>query len=184
MDYYLVSKFLHVAFAITWLGGGLIMVILGTAADRAKDDTDLVWIVRKVAWAAERIYVPASILTLIFGLSTTWFGGLWSHLWVLLGLAGIASTIFLGVVVLTPRAKKVESIFAASGVTPEAARISREILTIAKFDMVVLYVVVADMVLKPQLSDWLTLAIFALVIVAAGFVFIGRLRAPAAAAPA
>ena len=37
----------------------------------------------------------------------------------------------------------------------------REILTIAKFDMVLLFTIVADMVLKPTVNDWLTLAIMA-----------------------
>jgi hypothetical protein len=179
LDWYSIFKFLHVAFAIIWLGGGLLMVILGIKADRARNDAELVGVVHQVAWCADRIYVPASIATLIFGVVAAFLGNWWGHLWVWLGLAGIASTIFLGVVVLTPRSKIVK---AENGVTPKAVAISREILTIAKFDMTVLFVIVADMVLKPQLGDWITLLIFVLVIAAAGYVFLVPMFRPKTAA--
>jgi uncharacterized membrane protein len=178
MDWYLITKFLHVVFAIIWLGGALVMVILGTAAARARNDEQLVSVVRQVAWCADRVYVPASIMTLIFGLLTTWLGGLWSELWVILGLAGIVATIFLGIVVLSPRAKKVESEHVAGGATPQAIATSREIVTIARFDMVLLFTVVADMVLKPTPADWVTLVVMALVILGAAVLFLRPLLSP------
>jgi hypothetical protein len=146
----------------------------------------MVWIVRKVAWSAERVYVPASIATLVFGLIAAWLGNWWSNLWLLLGFLGIASTIALGVLVLTPRAKAAEAGYAAGGVTPAVVAICRDILAVAKFDMVVLFTIVADMVLKPNWYDWgswVTVVIFALVIAGAGYVFLmPTLRAKAAAA--
>ena len=179
MDWYSIVKFLHVASAVTWIGGGLIMVLLGVKADRARNDAEIVGVVRQVAWAADRIYVPASLATLIFGVVTATLGGLWSSLWVNLGFVGIVSTIALGVLVLTPRAKKVQ---AENGVTPAGVALSREILTIAKFDMTVLFVVIADMVLKPDPSDWGWLVVFAVVIVVAAVLWLTPvLRKPATA---
>jgi hypothetical protein len=164
MDWYTIVKFLHVSSAVIWIGGALIMVLLGIKADRARNDAEMVGVVRQVAWAGDRIYIPASLATLLFGVTAAWLGSLFSTLWVNLGFVGIVSTIALGVLVLTPRAKKVN---AETGVTPEAVRVSREILTIAKFDVTVLFVVIADMVLKPTPSDWGWLVAFALVIVVA-----------------
>jgi uncharacterized membrane protein len=183
LDWYSIFKLLHVVSAIIWLGGALIMVILGIRADRARNDNDIVAIVRQVAWAGERVYVPASLATLIFGLVAAWFGNLWGHLWIILGLVGVAATIALGVGVLTPRAKKAEAGFAARGVAPDVVATCREILTIAKFDMVLLFTIVADMVLKPTVNDWLTLAIMAAVIVVAAAVFLPPVfrKAPATA---
>lgn len=172
MEWYLFIKFLHVTSAIIWLGGALVMVMLGMKAERAKNDAELVVIVQQVAWAAERVYVPASIATLLFGLITTWIGGLWSELWVILGLVGIVATIGLGIGVLTPRAKRAEAGRVAGGATPAVVAICREILAIAKFDMVLLFTIVADMVLKPSADDWATLLVMALVIVAAGIVLL------------
>lgn len=179
MDWYTIFKFLHVSSSVIWIGGGLAMVLLGARAERSKNDTELVGVVRQVAWAGDHIFIPASIATLIFGVITAWLGSLWSSLWVNLGFVGIVSTIALGVLVLTPRAKKVN---AESGVTPVAVSVSREILTIAKFDMTVLFVVIADMVLKPELSDWGWLVAFAVVIVAAAGLWLpAAFRKPAAA---
>lgn len=172
MDWYALFKFLHVAAAVIWIGGAFVMIVLGARADRAKNDAEIVAVVRQIAWAAERIYVPASVATLIFGLVAAWLGNLWGNLWVILGLVGVAATIALGVAVLTPRAKKVEATYAASGVTPSAVAICRDILTIARFDTVLLFTVVADMVLKPEMGDWVVLAVMAVVIVAAAAVWL------------
>ena len=85
----------------------------------------------------------------------------------ILGLIGVAATIGLGILVLTPRAKKAEAGFAAGGATPAVVAVSRQLLAIAKFDLVLLFTVVAEMVLKPQLSDWALLVVMAIVPLAA-----------------
>ncbi len=56
------------------------MVMLGIKCSRAKDDTGMVRVVRQVALAAERVYVPASVATLLFGLTLAWLGDLWTVL--------------------------------------------------------------------------------------------------------
>jgi uncharacterized membrane protein len=172
MDWYALFKFLHVASAVIWIGGAFVMIMLGVKAERSKSDTELVGVVRQVAWAGERIYVPASISTLVFGLIVAWLGALWSDLWVILGLVGVAITIGMGILVLTPRAKKAEAGYAAGGVTPAVVAISREILTLAKFDAVLLFTVVADMVLKPGTEDWILLVVMAVVLVAAAAIWL------------
>jgi uncharacterized membrane protein len=172
LDWYPIFKLLHVMSAIIWLGGALIMVILAMRADRSRNDAAVVETVRQVAWAAERVYVPASIATLVFGLLAAWIGSLWLHLWIIVGLVGVAATIALGVGVLTPRAKKVETGYVARGLAPDVVATSREIIAIAKFDMVLLFTIVADMVLKPQPGHWLTLLLMGLAIVAAAATFL------------
>ena len=172
MDWYSILKFLHVASAVNWIGGAFVMIMLGVKADRAKDNAEIVAVVRQVAWSAERIYVPASIATLIFGVATATVGNLWSNLWVILGLVGVAATIALGIIVLTPRAKKVETGYQTGGVTPAVVAVCREMLTIAKFDAVLLFVVIADMVLKPEASDWVILVAMAIVLIAAAAVWL------------
>ena len=167
MDWYTIFKFLHVAAAIIWVGGAFIMIMLGLRADRSRNDAELVSVARQVAWAGDRIYTPASIATLVLGLITVWLGALWGDLWVILGLVGVAITIALGILVLGPRAKGIDAKFGAGGATPALAALCRELLTIARFDLVLLFVVIADMVLKPGVSDWVTLVIMAIVLIAA-----------------
>ncbi len=172
MDWYLILKFLHVSSAVIWIGGAFIMVMLATRADRSADDKILVDVVRQVAWAADRVYVPASISTLVFGLILAWYASLWANLWIILGLLGVASTVGLGILVLTPLAKKADTGFKARGASPEVVATSREILTLAKFDLVLLFTVIADMVLKPSPSDWLLLLVMALALLAAAFLWL------------
>ncbi len=169
MNWYLILKFLHVSSAVIWIGGAFIMVTLAVRAARSNDDKVIVDVVRQVAWSADHVYVPASISTLVLGLILAWYGALWAELWVILGLVGVASTVGLGVLVLTPRAKQVDAGFTVRGASPDVVATCREILTIAKFDLVLLFTVVADMVVKPELSDWPVLALMALAILAAGF---------------
>ena len=183
MNWYLILKFLHVSSAVIWIGGAFIMVMLGTRADRSADDEILVDVVRQVAWAADHVYVPASISTLVFGLILAWFASLWGNLWIILGLLGVASTVGLGILVLTPLAKKAEIGFKAGGASSDVVSTSRDILTLAKFDLVLLFTVIADMVLKPSPSDWLLLLAMALaLLVAATFWLVPVLsRKPAVA---
>ncbi len=179
MDWYVVVKFLHIVSAVIWIGGAAMMILLGIRAERSKNDAEMVGVVLQVAWAGERVYVPASISTLVFGLIAAWLGSLWSELWVILGLCGVAITIGIGIGVLTPRAKRVESGHKAGGVTADVVAVSHEILTIAKFDLVLLLTVIADMVLKPEPQNWITLTVFAVVLIAAAVLFLGRLARPA-----
>lgn len=184
MDWYLIAKFLHLTSAIIWLGGAMIMVFLGIRADRAKDDADMVAIVLKVAFLGGRVYVPAGLLTLIFGAITVWLGHSWTELWIIIGLIGFVITFTLGATVLKPRADRVEADHKASGASASVILQSREILQIAKFDMTLLFSIVLDMVLKPTATDYWVLAIIAVVIVVAALAFLVPLRSGGKAAAA
>jgi len=179
MDWYTLFKFLHVVTAIIWIGGAFIMLMFGINAVRQNDDAQLVSVAAQMGWAAERIYVPASMATVVLGIIVATLGGPWGQTWVILGLVGMAITMALGIIALTPRAKKVA---AASGPTVAIVATARQLVTLVKFDCAALFVVVADMVLKPQLSDWTTLAVMAIVVlVAAGLWLIPTIRQPAIA---
>jgi len=164
MDWYTLIKLLHVLAAILWIGGVFIMLMIAMQALRSRDEAELVRTVAQMGWAAERVFVPGSIATTVLGLIVATLGQMWGDLWVILGLAGVAITMALGILVLSPRVKKVAS---TDAVTPETVAISRQTVTLVKFDCAALFVVVADMVLKPQVGDWTTVTIMGVVIIAA-----------------
>jgi len=164
MDWYTPIKFLHVLAAIIWIGGVFTMLMISMQAQRSGDDAGLVRTVGQMGWAADRIFVPGSIAAAVLGMIVATLGHMWSDLWVILGLVGVAITMALGILVLSPRVKRVAS---AGAVTPETIAISKQTVTLVKFDSAALFVVVADMVLKPQIGDVTTLTIMGLVIVAA-----------------
>lgn len=164
MDWYTLIKFLHVLAAILWIGGVFAMLMIAMLAVRSRDDAQLVRTVAQMGWLAERIFVPGSIATAVLGAIVATLGNMWGDLWVILALVGVAITMALGILVLSPRVKRVAS---AAAVTPETIAISKQTVTLVKFDCAVLFVVVADMVLKPQVGDWTAVTIMGLVVVAA-----------------
>ena len=181
MDTYTVVKFLHLAFAIAWVGGGLCLILLGARASRANDNGDLVRIIQQVAYVEDHVFAPSALLTFVFGVIMAWMAGLFGTLWVIIGLVGFLGTLGNGLVVLKPRVQRVIALIARDGATPDAVSQAREILRIAQVEAVVLFAVVADMVIKPAQEDYLMLLIMALPIAIAGIVFLRPMTASAAA---
>lgn len=171
MDFYSIFKFLHIAAAIAWIGGGVTLCAMGIFAERAKNDEDMLRALGGVGFMANRWFVPASLLTLVFGIVMAFLGGLWSELWVILGLVGFAATFLTGHFVLRIKAMAAGKLI-AEGKQAEAAVEGRALLQVAKFDYVMLFSVVADMVLKPSWGDFVTLALFATVLAAAAYFFL------------
>lgn len=178
MDWYALFKFLHVLAAIIWIGGAFIMLVFGINAVRQGDNAQLVGVASQMGWAAERVYVPASMATVLLGIIVATIGSMWGQLWVVLGLVGMAITMALGILVLTPRAKKL----AGAVASPATTAVARDLVTLVKFDCAALFVVVADMVLKPGSGDWVLLVVMAVVVVAAAALWlVPTLRKPALA---
>lgn len=172
MDWYALAKFFHIVAAIVWLGGGLAVTLLAIRADRANDDADLIKAILNVVYLTPRMIVPASILTLVFGLIMIWLGQSFSDLWIILGLVGFGASLVVGMGFLRPMSERVAETVAREGVGPAAVGQGRHLLQHVKFDMVLLYTIVADMVLKPTSDDVGVLAAMAVVLVVAGALFL------------
>jgi uncharacterized membrane protein len=171
MDFYTIFKFLHVLTAVAWVGGGLTLLAASIMASRASDSAAMFGGLDVMNRLGKAWFVPASLLTVVFGAITTTIGGMWGDLWVLLGLAGFASTFLTGLLFLEPQGRKIGELIGA-GRTEEAMAAGRRLLNISKFDYTVMLVVVADMVLKPYWTDFVVIAIFAVVIVAGLVLFL------------
>jgi uncharacterized membrane protein len=174
-------KFLHVSSVIVWIGAGVGLVILGIAADRANDRDALARIVGHVIFMAPRVFIPASGSTLLFGVIAAWLQWSFADLWVIVGLIGFAITFSTGNFILKPRAEKVGEIMAREGPSDAALTLGRELLSVAKFDYVMLFIVVADMVFKPSLQDVWLLVVMAIVLIAAAALFLRGAVMPAPA---
>lgn len=171
MDAYSIFKFLHIAAAMAWVGGGVTIFAMAVFAERAKDDAELMRILGSVGTLAMRWFVPSSLLTLVFGIVVTFLGGLWGELWVILGLVGFAATFATGHFVARVKAMKAEQLM-VQGKVAEAAVEGRRLMQVAKFDYTMLFLVVADMVIKPYWTDYVTLGLMALVLAAAAYLFL------------
>lgn len=173
MDAYTLLKFLHVAAAIAWLGGGFVLVLLGIMAERARDEARFMTVVSQVVAVAPRVFVPGSALVLVFGLLMVWVAGYsWGDAWIVLGLAGVLVTGGLGALVLSPLAERSKTLAAAPGQEGKALAVARRLLALAKFDLAMLFSIVLLMVAKPGWSDWPVLVVAAAVLALAALAFL------------
>jgi uncharacterized membrane protein len=188
MDYYSLFKFLHVASVIIWLGGGFTLVVLGVAANRARSNEQLGRVIENVTFLSPRLFVPSSLAAFVFGAIAAYLAWNLHYVWIWLGLAGFAATFATGILVAAPRSAALAKVIAAEGYSDAMAASGRELLAVVKFDFVVLFVVVADMVFKPAVNDWPVLVAFVIVLLAGAAFFLapilrGKELAPAKSAP-
>jgi uncharacterized membrane protein len=150
-SWYPVFKWAHVTLAVFWVGGGLTLTVLGLRAERSDDPREIATLAGQAAFVGEKLFAPAGGLVLLAGIAMVIDGHLgWNHFWVIAGLVGYASTMVTGMAVLSPLAKKVgQSIEAHGPEHPETIALIKRILLVARVDVAVLLLVVADMVSKP-----------------------------------
>jgi uncharacterized membrane protein len=146
-----IFKLIHVSVAVFWVGGGLLLTALAIRAERSKDPEELATVARQATFVGEKLFAPAGGIALAMGIAMVvnqhiGFG----TTWVTIGLVGWAISFVVGIAVLSPRAKKIVALCDTVGAAaPETQAAIREILLIARVDVVVLLVVVMDMLMKP-----------------------------------
>ena len=181
LDLYTIFKFLHVVSAIAWVGGGITMFALALMALARKDDEMASHVVAHVAFMGTRWFIPASLLTVLFGVVIAFLGGLWGDAWIILGLAGFASTFLTGLLALKPLSENIDMLHKA-GDHEGAKALEARILQVSKFDYAVMFVVIADMVFKPGWGDLVLLGLMAVIVAGAAALFLGNgFRNPATA---
>jgi uncharacterized membrane protein len=149
--WYFVFKAIHITFAVIWIGGGMLLTILGVIAERQKDPVALAAIARQAAMVGQKLFSPAAIIVLLAGMGMMINGSLdWGKFWVSFGLLGFLSSFIVGVAFLAPASSRVAAVIDAEGVESPAAQAGiAKILLVARYDVAVLLLVVFDMVLKP-----------------------------------
>ena len=149
--WYAFFRVVHVVVAVFWVGGGLLLTVLGLRAERAEDPNEMATLARQAAFAGEKLFAPAGLIVLAMGIAMminiNWG---WGKFWVVAGLVGYALTFVTGVGVLSPLAKKIDLLLKEKGpAAPETQAAIQRILLVARFDIAILLLVVADMVTKP-----------------------------------
>jgi uncharacterized membrane protein len=149
--WYALFRVTHVVVAVFWVGGGLLLTVLGLRAERLDDPDEMAAVVRQAAFAGERLFAPAGGIVLAMGIAmminTDWG---WGKFWVVAGLIGYAATFITGLFVLKPLISKLDGLLETKGAAaPESKAVMDRVLLIARVDTAVLLLVVADMVTKP-----------------------------------
>ncbi|HEX4929981.1 MAG TPA: DUF2269 family protein [Gaiellaceae bacterium] len=180
MSYYEVLLFLHLAAVAVWLGSGFFLQMLVFRAGKTGNEPLLQGVASNSGWMAQRIFIPASLVVLMVGILLT-IEGPWSFgdLWIVLGLAGYAFSFLVGILFIEPEGKRIAAAMAVGDQGRAAFHVS-QINTVSRIELVVLYLVVAVMALKPTGDDTGTLVVAAALLLAAVAYWAPKLR-PAAA---
>jgi uncharacterized membrane protein len=150
-NWYGLFKVVHVFGAIIWVGGGVLLTILALRAERSSDPGQMASIARQAAFVGERVFAPVGLLVFLMGIAMV----LNLHLgfgtsWITIALIGYVITFLTGLLVLGPQAKRIGQLMETKGADDaETQAAIQRLLVLARIDMGVLLLVVADMVLKP-----------------------------------
>jgi uncharacterized membrane protein len=177
----------HVAAAIIWLGAGFVLTLLIFGAERAGDTVREAGFHSEMPWLASRLFIPASFATLIFGVLLV-IDGSWTldQLWVTIGLVGWLVSWGLGFFYFRTEGERIGALAMERGpADPEVRSRIRRLNIVDRVQVLILFVVVADMVLKPTGDDGGVLVVGALLVAAAvAAAFAADRRGAAAEAPA
>ncbi len=146
-----VYKMVHVVAAVIWVGGAATLVVLALLTERENEPRALAALGHKVEFIATRVYIPSSLIVLLFGILMMFKGDLdWGQFWVVAGLVGFAATFLTGIGYLSPQTKRFNTLAEEKGVeAPETQEALHRLLLVGRFDVALLLLIVADMAAKP-----------------------------------
>jgi uncharacterized membrane protein len=146
--------FFHIAGAIVWVGGGLMLSVLGLRAKRSGDLTIMRDFAGNLSYVGLRVFTPAVLVVLVTGVWMVFAegGGDFTQLWILLALGGFAIAFLIGAVYLSRTAIGLAQVANQADATPAlAADALQRWITGYVVVLIVLVFTVWDMVFKPGL---------------------------------
>ncbi|HEX3225191.1 MAG TPA: hypothetical protein VHQ89_03770 [Gaiellaceae bacterium] len=165
MTRYDVFLFLHILSVILWVGAGTTLGLLWFHPDRE--------LRRRIApigeWLGPRVFAPAALGALVFGLLLVHDGHWTFHpLFVQLGLAAFGLSFVVNAGVRAPLSRKLAD---------HPQRLDGILSALSRFELSVLYLTVADMVLKPDGSDTVSIVVGAMILVVTAALVVVRAQA-------
>jgi uncharacterized membrane protein len=144
-------KAAHVLAVVMWVGGGVMLTLLGLMTIGLRDPIRLAQFAKQVSFLGGVYFPPLSLMVVGLGFGLVEKGD-WGYdpIWIQIGVAGWAASFVLGAGYLGPHAKKLAGLLEAKGVEDAGAQdLIKRILLLARFDSVLLLFVTFDMVAKP-----------------------------------
>lgn len=162
MSLYELLLFLHLTGATVWLGGGVATQFFALRALRSREPGRLSAFAADVEWVGNRVFMLAALLTLVAGLALVLESDAWGFGddWIVIALALFAVTFVAGAAFFGPESGRISKLVASEGADSPAvqARI-RRILVLSRLDLVLLFLIVFDMSVKPSFSDGSTIVL-------------------------
>jgi uncharacterized membrane protein len=153
LNNYNAFKFVHVLFAVIWVGGAATVQVYALLALRTHDPVRVASFAKDTEFVGTRIFLPSSLLLLVSGFFAIHeSSGAWSlsQGWVQFGLVIILLSIAVGAGYLGPESGRIAKATEAKGVeSAEVQQRIQRIFLISRIELVLLLCVVFDMVVKP-----------------------------------
>ena len=150
MDWEPWVHFLHVAAALVWVGGGVMLSLVGLRARRSNDAAIVSEFAQLLSYVGLRVFTPAVVVVLLSGLWMVLAGSEWNlgQTWILLALAAFAAAFLIGALYLSRSAIELARVAAAANLGAARMAIDRW-LTGYAIVLAILLFAVWDMVFKP-----------------------------------
>lgn len=142
---------IHIVGAAFWVGGNFIMNVWSWRLSKSGTQEHALWFLGVAEWTGFRVFMPLSLIVLGAGAWLVEEAG-WSFdkLFVQLGLFGFALTFVGGAAVISPLLKKTIAIVSEHGYDSVEAKASiKRLELISRVDLLILFLVVLNMTLKP-----------------------------------
>jgi uncharacterized membrane protein len=146
--------FLHIVGAIIWVGGGVMLSLVGARARKSEDPHIIAEFARTLSYVGLRILMPAVVVVLVAGVWLVLISSEWdfTQLWVLLGLGAFVLAFLIGAVYLSRVAISLERLTSLTDLDLQAARNTLgSWISGYQVVLVILLIAVWDMVFKPGL---------------------------------
>lgn len=183
MSWYQFWKFVHVSFVVTWVGGGLVAQFFALRALASDNAERMAQFAADVRWIGDRVLVGAALGAFLSGLGLVWNAPFWTigTDWIVIGLILFAVTFLSGAFFFGPEAGRIAKQIEAEGAgSPAVQERIRRLLVLTRVDLVVLFLIIFDMVVKPSFDDGWTIVGALLVALALAMLILSRaFRRPA-----
>ena len=150
MTWYELWLFLHLAGAITWIGGAAAIQVFGVLTKRAADPAKTAFFARNVSWTVLRVFLPASVLVFVAGVGLVEEGHWdWGEPFVTLGLLGWAGVSLVAFGYLARALGEAGRRLEADGPSPALGLRLRNLVWLSRALLAVLVLIVFLMTVKP-----------------------------------
>jgi len=140
----------HILAAVVWVGGACAIQALTIRAARANDGPYLARLTREVEWVGTRIFVPSSLVLVIFGFLLIHQEHYEYRFWLVFPIVVWALSFATGAGFLGPESKRIGAAIERHGIDGAEPQMRiRRIFLVSRVELVFLLLVVLDMVLKP-----------------------------------
>lgn len=141
----------HVVGAVSWVGGNTLLQITGSRVSKRQVPEEMEGFISDINYLTPRWFIPVSLWTIAFGIGAT-VEGPWSFgdFWITAGMTMFVISFLLGATYISPNSEKLAEIGESEGVAsaPYMAQLGK-ILLAARIELVLLWLTVLVMVIKP-----------------------------------